>query len=201
MVSPLVSRPAFTAPNAALPETQTAASRTGIELRARRYEVLQIASRHGRASVARHFETAFGLDLPPPGQRFASGSRAVLCVSPGKWLAMAADPAAPRLDELGRALAGKAAMTCQSDALAFIEVSGPTIEAFMEKCAAIDLHPEKFPTGSATATLVALMRCYLSRLDDAPTFELAVARSTADSLLAHLTNAARSFGFSFTPSS
>ena len=141
------------------------------------------------------FAEAFGIAPPPLGQRRAVGERAIVSVGPRKWLAMgySGGGIASMLTEK---LETVASVTDQSDAFGVLRVSGRHVREMMAKAVGIDLSPVAFGRDSATATMLALMRVQISRTDDLPTYEIAVARSMADSLVGHLTNYAREFSVS-----
>jgi sarcosine oxidase subunit gamma len=64
----------------------------------------------------------------------------------------------------------------------------------LAKGVAIDLHPRAFKTADAAATLVSHVAVQLWQVDDAPTYELAVARGFALSFWHWLATSAAEFG-------
>src|ERR1700722_19703432 len=61
-----------------------------VRLAARRYALVQLAARRGRAdALAGAVRAAFGLELPPPGQAAMAGELTALWMKPETWLLMA----------------------------------------------------------------------------------------------------------------
>jgi sarcosine oxidase subunit gamma len=73
----------------------------------------------------------------------------------------------------------------QSDAYAVLRLEGPLLRETLAKLVPLDLHARAFKVGDVAATLAAQMGALLWRLEDdaggQPKFELAVARSMAES--------------------
>ncbi|SFL75494.1 sarcosine oxidase subunit gamma [Methylorubrum salsuginis] len=134
----------------------------------------------------------FGLSLPEPGGALFSGETGLIWSGPGQWLALA--PTRGDLDGFGETLKGLAAVADQSDGRAVLRLSGPDARRVLEKGVSVDLHPRAFGPGHTAVTAVAHIGVQLWQRDDAPTYEIAVARSFAGSLWSWLEEAAAEFG-------
>lgn len=171
---------------------------------------LEIGYRDGLtvASIAAHrdkttvlsdlIEATYGVALPAPGRHVSSGAITFQWSGPSQWLAIAergATDNAPRdLEaEMKPLLAGSAAVVDQSDARGFVRISGPRAIDVLVKGIPIDLHERAFATGDIANTHASHIAITIARLDDAPTFELAVNRSYATSFADWLHSAAAEF--------
>lgn len=153
-----------------------------------------VIARPGQAGLAKRFRSVVGVPLPDVGRRTASGSRSAANIGPGRWMVYDEGELVPLATSIADGLEGLVSVTDQSDALAIVRLSGPAISAMMSKCVAIDLGSSAFGPGHSAVTTVALMRAYVAQLDALPTYEIAVPRSLAGSLLAHLGHYGREFG-------
>ena len=137
---------------------------------------------------------AYGLALPATPQRSASKDIAFIWSGPDQWTAIA-----ERLDgrdlefELKPLLAGVAAVVDHSDGRAVVRVSGPRARDVLAKGIPIDLHPRVFKLGSVAITHASQIGVMLWQIDDNPTYELALARSFADSFMHWLDQASGEF--------
>lgn len=148
--------------------------------------VAGVAARRGRGEAVR-----LNLGLPPP-KRWADldGGRA-MWLGPDRWLMLADHDIEPELrGRLGHA----ASVTDQTDARCFIRVGGPRARDALAKAVPLDLHPRGFRPGDAATTLAAHFTIQIWQLDDAPRYDLAVARGYAADFAAFLLHAAAEFG-------
>jgi heterotetrameric sarcosine oxidase gamma subunit len=99
----------------------------------------------------------------------------------GKWLAVFDCPSPNFLEELRLEFDGLASVVDQSHAFGVLRLSGPAVLATLEKGVQIDLAPDVFPVGRAAVTNIAHVGVTLWKVDDAPTFDIAVTRSFAGS--------------------
>jgi methylglutamate dehydrogenase subunit D len=106
---------------------------------------------------------------------------AVVGTGPGVWLAVAENGRADWADWLGETLAGLASVSDQSGGYAVFRVSGSGASALLQKGAAIDLDPVVFCVGAAATTVIGHVGVILWKVDDGPTFDVALFRSFADS--------------------
>jgi sarcosine oxidase subunit gamma len=103
------------------------------------------------------------------------------------------------LEALAKQLVGHAAITEQSDSKAVIRISGARARDVMAKGCSLDLHSRVFKPGDAATTAVALIDCQLWQIDDAPSYDLAVPSSFAESFWSWLAASAAEFGYSVEP--
>lgn len=138
-----------------------------------------------------------GWSLPGAGAAALVGEGGLVWSGPGQWLAVAGTRR--ELDGLADAVTGLAAVTDQSDARAILRLSGPDVRQVLSKGLAIDLHPRAFQAGHAAVTSIAHIGVQIWQRDDAPTYDLAVARSFAGSFWSWLSQAAAEFGYVVEP--
>jgi len=139
------------------------------------------------------------LKLPKGPKRVAAKGLTLIGTAPDQWLAVAEDASRQILDKLAKQLARHAAITEQSDSKAVIRISGPRAREVMAKGCSLDLHPRVFKPGSAATTPIALIDCQLWQVDEAPSYDLAVPSSFAESFWSWLTASAAEFGYSVEP--
>jgi sarcosine oxidase subunit gamma len=145
------------------------------------------------ASLAAVIEAmqALGLALAQrPGWSDGGGFRAVW-LGPERWLVFGTGDVEALLRQR---LGTLASVSDQSDSRMVLRLSGPLVREALAKGVPIDLHPRAFHTGDAAVTQVAHVGVTLWQLDDAPTYDLAVARSYAGSLAEWLIAAAAEYG-------
>ena len=134
--------------------------------------------------------------------RFASPSRpnsvvidcedAVLWLGPERWIVRTSlDREEQIMAEFTAAIGERFAnATVISDMLAGFELSGPQARDVLAQGCPLDLHPESFPPGSATATEIYGVAVILCLEDDLDRFTLYVDRSYADFVMGRLRNGA-----------
>ncbi len=135
----------------------------------------------------------FGWSLPEPGRANVVGERGLVWSAPGQWLAVA--ESRQGLSGLAEAVHGLAAVTDQSDARALVRVTGPCARMALSKGLTIDLHPSAFRAGQAAVTSMAHIGAQIWQRNEAPTYDLTVARSFAHSFWSWLDHAAAEFGY------
>lgn len=172
------------APGVALSE------RTGLAL-------FVISAGAGKESeVAAKMNSVTGLDLPMEPKRVSKNGFALIGTAPGQWLAVAESKEARALPAmLGVALKGLATVVDQSDGKAVLRISGPRARGVLAKGCSLDLNPSVFKPGSAGTTPVSLIDCVIWQVDEAPTYDLAVASSFAGSFWSWLTASAAEYGY------
>lgn len=131
--------------------------------------------------------------LPEVGKTSIVGEKGLVWSAPGQWLLVSDS----RRDVAAaiEALRGVAAVTDQSDGRAVARVSGRQARAMLAKGMAIDLHPRAFRSGQAAITNIAHINVQVWQRDEAPIYDITVARSFADSFWSWLTHAAAEFGY------
>ena len=158
-----------------------------------------IARKGQSQALATLVKNAYGIDLPST-PRFAGGQlpdgRFLLFIWAGfgQWLALA-EGAEDFMGELTIGLGKRAMIADQSDGRCVLRLRGTKAREVLAKGIGIDLHPRAFKPGDVALTLAAHVGVQLWQLDDAPTYEIAVARSLAGSLWAWLSASAAEFGY------
>lgn len=141
------------------------------------------------AAVAEAVRAAFGLALPETPRRVATGAVEAIWAGPGRWLLLG-----PGEHAVAAAIGDRAAITDLTDARVLLRLSGPRARDVLAKGVPLDLHPRVFAPGDAALTMAALIPVHLWQVDEAPTFDIAVARSLAGSLFDWLRDAAAEYG-------
>jgi heterotetrameric sarcosine oxidase gamma subunit len=140
-----------------------------------------LMARGDEAALAARVAQQFGIDLPSGATRSARSGTAFVGIGPGTWLACreASDP--NWASELAAMVSGLASVSDQSSGYAVLRVTGPAARDLLSRGAFIDFHPSVFGPGSAAATTIAHIGVMLWQLDDAPTYDVALFRSYAES--------------------
>lgn len=125
--------------------------------------------------------TAIGCALPQGPRRTANGPLSFIGAGPGSWLAMMEDAPGDWAETLQTRLAGLASVSDQSGGYLVHRFAGAGAADLLQRGVAIDLHPAAFPTGSVATSVIAYIGVTLWRVDDDPSFEVAIFRSYADS--------------------
>jgi methylglutamate dehydrogenase subunit D len=159
-----------------------------------------VIARKGQSeALATLVKSAYGIDLPAT-PRFAGGpmpdGRSILFVwsGPAQWLVLA-EGAEDFERELTIGLGKRAMIAEQSDGRCLIRLRGAKAREVLAKGFTIDLHPRAFKPGDVALTLAVHIGVQLWQLDEAPTYEIAFARSLAGSLWSWLSTSAAEFGY------
>lgn len=135
-----------------------------------------------------------GADLPKGCGRVEGNDIAFVWAGPDQWLAIAEGDGKRDLEtELKAKLADIASVVDQSDGRVIVRISGTRAREVLAKGVPVDLHPRVFGPGSVAITHASHIGVILWQLDDAPTYELAMFRSYADSFAHWLFEAAAEF--------
>ena len=124
---------------------------------------------------------AIGIDLPGPGRWMAWGGQTLLWCAPNQFLAIA-EPGAQPLPPGGAAID-------LTDSRLILRLSGPAARDCLARLLPLDLHPRAFRTGDVASTVAAHIPVQIWQMDDAPTYDIACARSYGASLLRSLETA------------
>ena len=124
----------------------------------------------------------FGVALPAGAKWVAQDGVAFLGTGPGKWLAISDANGAAFVQTLETKLQGLASVVEQSGGLGVLRLAGPNLFETLAKGVQIDLAPDMFLAGSVAVTSIAHIGITLWKVDDAPTIDIAVARSLCGSL-------------------
>jgi methylglutamate dehydrogenase subunit D len=162
-------------------------------------QIVSLAARRGQdAALAAAVQSSWELELPTTPRRVGDGRLAFLWSGRAQWLAIAegmGDLESSLRDRLG----SLASLTDQSDGRSVLRLSGPRTRETIAKGLAIDLHPRAFTPGDTALTLAGHIGVQIWQLDDTPSYEIAVARGYASSLLAWLIPAGEEFGITVLP--
>jgi heterotetrameric sarcosine oxidase gamma subunit len=124
------------------------------------------------------------------------GVAPLLQVGPQRWLVI---DRRDRLDSLSASLATGlegSVVTDLSQARTVLRIGGGKARDVLAKGCALDLHPGVFPVGSCTATSVVGLAAVLVAVDDAPTYDLHVARTYGQYVWEWICEAAAEYGYS-----
>ena len=140
-----------------------------------------LMSRGDEAALTSRIAEQFGIDFSSGPKRSARGGTAFVGIGPGTWLACreAADP--NWASGLAATVSGLASISDQSNGYAVLRVTGPAARNLLSRGAFIDFHPSVFGPGSSAVTTIAHIGVMLWQLDDAPTYDVALFRSYAES--------------------
>jgi len=136
-----------------------------------------------------------GIELADAPMRYRFDRTSFIGTGNGKWLAVCETPTANFIENLQLELDGQASVVDQSHAFGVLRLSGPALLATLDKGVQIDLSPDAFPVGRAAVTNIAHIGVNLWKVDDAPTFDIAVTRSFAGSFCRWLEASAAIHGF------
>lgn len=161
---------------------------------------LVTARKDRRTALLEAVRTAFGVELPCAAGRVTGGDITFVWSGPEQWLACGHPaPAGGMEAHLGAALPGLAAIVDQSHGRALLRITGSRVRDALAKGVPIDLHPRAFNPGDAAATLVSHIPVLLWQIDQAPTYDVAVARSLAQSFWHWLEASAAEYGLELKP--
>ncbi len=161
---------------------------------------IQVLSYNGKhAAAAQAIGAALGIDCSTrPGTSNSDGSTQVSWNGPNGWMIVASDAEAgfapdELLAKVQAAVGELGAVVDQSHGRCGLRLAGECARAVMEKNTALDLHPRAFGPGRCALTSVAHMNATVVQVDDAPTYDLYVARSLARSFAHALEHACHEF--------
>jgi heterotetrameric sarcosine oxidase gamma subunit len=134
-----------------------------------------------RAGGGEALPAALGADLPARSQRSTARDVALVGTGPGVWLAVKDDAEPAWAARLAEKIGDAASVSDQSSGYAVLRLRGSAARELLSRGAFIDFEPPHFVAGSAAVTVIAHIGVILWQLDDAPTYEVALFRSYADS--------------------
>jgi len=141
---------------------------------------------------------ALNLEAPGANQLSGDSSLSIRCIGPGVWQILGEISRTPAAKPLRDTLHNIATVVDVSHGRSALLVSGPCAIKTLAKFCGLDLHPDRFMTGSSTQTRFGHIAMTLSRIDDAPTFELLVFRGYAQHVFESLVDGAAEFGLRIT---
>lgn len=124
--------------------------------------------------------TTLGYALPTQPNTVAEGSNSrALWLGPNEWL-LVAPLGAALAGTLAQGLVGRSfAATELGDARAVIGLAGRNARDVLAKSCPLDLHPKSFGPGRCAQTKLSKIAAIIEQRDDAPSYEICVARSVA----------------------
>ena len=140
-----------------------------------------MARQNKTAELGAAVKQNFGITLPTGATWVASDGVMFLGTGPWKWLAISEAPNPDFVADLEAKLEGLASIADQSGALGILRLTGPALLPTLEKGLQIDLAPDAFPVNAVAVTSIAHIGTTLWKVDDAPTIDVAIARSLANS--------------------
>jgi heterotetrameric sarcosine oxidase gamma subunit len=144
--------------------------------------ITNVMLRRGKSSeLAQVVKQHYGVELVDAPVRCKADRISFMGTGSGRWLAVFDNPSDNVTEDLQRNLEGVASVIDQSHAFGILRMSGPALLSTLEKGAQIDLAPDVFKVGHVAATNISHIGIYLWKIDEAPTFDIAVARSLAGS--------------------
>ncbi len=138
-------------------------------------------------------------DLPLGPNTVSNGISTIYWLGPDEWLIVTPGGERPTLPILlDDALHGMhASLNDLTGGQVAMRISGDNAAALLAKGCTIDLHPTIFSTGQCAQTGLAKASILLSKVDDAPTFDVIVRRSFAEYLALWLQHAGAGYGIRF----
>lgn len=144
--------------------------------------IATVMARKGQSeALAAAVREQFDIALPQGPHCGHSDALTFLGTGPGRWLAIHSAPQPKFFDGFSQQLEGLASVVDQSSALGVLRLSGDRLLEVLAKGIAIDLAATAFPAGHVAVTQVAHIGVTLWKVDDAASFDIAVARSYAGS--------------------
>lgn len=160
-------------------------------------QVLAYAKQYETAAAA--IGKALKIECPAtPGVCNSNEHTQIIWNGPNSWMIITSDEESGRkpgelLKTLQKAVGDLAAVVDQSHGRCGLRLSGLHASEVMAKNTAIDLHPGVFGPGNCALTSVAHMSALVVQVDDAPTYDLFVARSLARSFAHAIEHACHEF--------
>lgn len=158
----------------------------GLDLRISERADLGIATVMSRGldgQLAQRVFTQFNIELPPGPTRSFCKDISFVGIGPGTWLCCQQGAMPTWAGELTSQVAGLASVSDQSSGYTVLRLSGSDARVLLSRGAFIDLDTLVFGPGSAAVTTIAHIGVIMWQLDDAPTYEVAIFRSLAESFL------------------
>ncbi len=158
-------------------------------------EVIEVAALRNGGAAAEGFGAACGEPLPAFGRVNLQMPQLALCVRPSRWLLLAPQPADTASARAARWRAGcgeTCAVTELSSALSAFILAGSSVRQMLARGCRLDLDPQRFPPGSAAATVMVQVSVILAALPRG--MLLLTPSSTAQHFAQWLESTARPFG-------
>lgn len=172
--------------------TGTATSDTGVSLTDRRgMAIAQVFAKKGKIdAIAKKLKIS-----TKPGVATVQSFYTALPLSPGQWMLFAssgADGSFKRM--LDKQIAKNGYVSEQSHSRVVVRISGTRAVDVLAKECRLDLHPSVARPGFCGQTIMAKMGVLLHKVDEGPTFDLAVFAGFADNFWHWIAEASAEFG-------
>jgi heterotetrameric sarcosine oxidase gamma subunit len=170
-----------------------------VVLERRNLAIVQVAAIGGEIEATRRGITA-AVGITPdskPNRAAASERTTVLWVGPGRWLVVEAERPGINLEDMLRSAlpATQAALIDLGSSRTVLRIVGPSARDLLAKGCAIDLHPRVFAAGACAQSLLGHVAMLVHAVDDAPSFDIYVARSFGLTVWEWLTESAAEYGY------
>lgn len=143
------------------------------------FGLVAILARKGIDAAA--IGTRLGVTAPTTPAWTSGNGLELIGTGPGTWLARVDTLVPDWADGLAERLSGLASVTDVSGSYRLFRIGGSQARQLMRRGAFIDLHPAAFAPGSVAVTVIAHIGVILRQIDEVPTYEIAVFRSTGES--------------------
>jgi sarcosine oxidase subunit gamma len=148
------------------------------------------------AALAERLRILYGINVADAPHVSVGAQLSLVGVGPQRWLAVSDALRGETLAaDLAAKLQGLASVSDQSGGRTLVRLSGPAARDVLAKGLAIDLHPRAFAPGSAATANVGHVDVQIWQVDEAPTYDIAVFGSLAESFWRWLTASAAAFGY------
>jgi heterotetrameric sarcosine oxidase gamma subunit len=117
----------------------------------------------------------------------------IVGVGPGQWLFLQDRAKSSDVLNISDIVGSSASVFDVSGGRTVFRISGAYARKTLQKGVLIDLHPSSFKSGSALATVVGHVSAQIWRVDDRPTYDIAVFRSFARAIYSWLLEASAEF--------
>lgn len=159
--------------------------------------IIQVAALSGAAVAVRSaLAVALGITVAAkPNHAAQNDGVTILWIGPDRWLVVEPErPGRELAARLNEALTGTpAALTDLGHARTVLRIAGCSSRDLLAKGCGVDFHARAFPVGSCAQSLLGHVGALLHAVDEAPSFDLYIARSYALTLWEWLTESATEY--------
>jgi len=151
---------------------------------------------HGSEQAASSsLQQALDISLPLVPNTTSDGGPLVIWLGCSRWMIVCEDTEVEQLSQrIRHALTSTVCIVAEcSDSRIVFRISGKHTRALMEKCCALDLHPDRFSPGRCSQTLFARIPALIHQIDTSPSFDLYVDTSLAVYAWRYLVDASSEF--------